>query len=98
MYNFYEKWPLDIEKCTKMRVGNNHGSGCGTCIKVCPWNKPFTLFHRFVNWNMRNIPFFRRLGVWGDDLLGYGKPKRENKWWLDLERVDAEFKIPKNID
>jgi len=98
MFNFYEKWPVDLEKCTKMRVGNKHGAGCGTCIKVCPWNKPYTPFHRFVNWNMRNIPFFRRFGAWGDDLLGYGKSKRENKWWLDLELVDAEFRIPKNID
>jgi hypothetical protein len=21
-----------------------------------------------------------------DDLLGYGKPKYENKWWFDLKR------------
>lgn len=42
MYNGYERWPIDVEKCTRMRVGNQHGSGCGTCIKVCPWNKPNT--------------------------------------------------------
>ena len=41
---------------------------------------------------------YRRLGAWGDDLLGYGKPKQENKWWLDLEFVDTEFKFPENID
>ena len=98
MFNHYEKWPVDLEKCTRMRVGNSQGAGCGACIKVCPWNKPYTPFHRFVNWNMRNIPLFRRFGAWGDDLLGYGKPKRENKWWLDLERVDAEFMVPKKSD
>ena len=30
----------------------------------------------------------------GDDLLGYGKPEPELKWWLDLEDVDGEIRIP----
>ena len=46
MFNGYEKWPTDVEKCTKMRAGNQKGASCGTCIKVCPWNKPYTPFHR----------------------------------------------------
>src|SRR4030066_70831 len=36
IYNGYERWPSHTEKCTSMRVGNQKGSGCGTCIKVCP--------------------------------------------------------------
>ena len=36
----------------------------------------------------------RRYAVWGDDLLGYGQPKKENKWWLDLEEVDGKLTIP----
>lgn len=96
MYNGYEKWPVDVEKCTKMRVGNKQGAGCGTCIKVCPWNKPYTPFHRTINWCMRNIPAARRMGIWADDLFGYGKPNYKNKWWLDLELVDDEFHVPKN--
>ena len=50
IHNGYEKWPLDVRKCSSMRVGNQHGSGCGACIKVCPWNKPGTLLHRAVNY------------------------------------------------
>jgi reductive dehalogenase len=94
LHNGYERWPLDIEKCTAMRVGNKRGSGCGTCIKVCPWNKPYTPFHRAVAWAMRNIPAARRLSIWGDDLLGYGKPHYEDKWWFDLEDVDGVIRIP----
>jgi len=75
-------------------VGNKAGAGCGVCITVCPWNKPFTLFHRFVQWLMRNVPVARRFAIWGDDLMGYGKPQLENKWWLDLEYVDGELHIP----
>jgi reductive dehalogenase len=94
MHNGYEKWPNDVEKCTAMRVGNKYGAGCGTCIKVCPWSKPYTLFHRTVNWTMRHVPFARRFGIWGDDLMGYGKPDPEKKWWPDLEWVDSELRVP----
>ncbi|MDP6179981.1 MAG: reductive dehalogenase [Desulfatiglandales bacterium] len=93
-YNGYERWPLDIKKCASMRIGNKYGASCGVCMTVCPWNKPFTPFHRLVEWTMRNIPAARRFAIWGDDLMGYGKPKLENKWWLDLEDVDGTLRIP----
>lgn len=89
MYNGYERWPSDVQKCTRMRVGNQGGAGCGACIKVCPWNKPFTPFHRFVNWAVRHFPVTRKIAARADDLLGYGKEKPELKWWLDLEEVDG---------
>jgi reductive dehalogenase len=95
MYNGYEHWPADIEKCTTMRVGNKKGSGCGTCIKVCPWNKPYTPFHRTVGWAMRNSSSARSLAIWGDDLMGYGKPHPDRQWWFDLEEVDGVIQVPK---
>jgi len=98
LHNGYEKWANDVEKCTIMRVGNKKGAGCGTCIKVCPWTKPWTLFHRTINWTMRNVPAARNLGIWGDDLLGYGKPDSSRKWWLDLEEVDGLLTIPDSKD
>ena len=81
-----------------MRVGNQRGSGCGTCVKVCPWSKPYTPFHRSVNWTMRHVGPARKLGIWGDELLGYGKPDYRNKWWFDLEDVNSDgvLCIPKN--
>ena len=94
IHNGYEKWPLDVQKCISMRVGNQHGSGCGTCMKVCPWNKPFTPFHRMINWTMRHFPLTRRVAIWADDLMGYGKPKPKLKWWLDLEQVDGVLQEP----
>jgi ferredoxin len=94
MYNGYERWPSNVEKCTAMRVGNKRGSSCGTCIKVCPWNKPFTPFHRLVMWTVRRLPIARRLAIRCDDLLGYGKPEPEYKWWFDLEDVEGKLRIP----
>ena len=94
IHNGYEKWPVDVKKCTAMRVGNQKGSGCGTCIKVCPWSKPYTPFHRAVGWAMRHSGVARSLAIWGDDLMGYGKPHYEDKWWLDLEDVDGVLQVP----
>jgi reductive dehalogenase len=98
MFNGYEKWPVDVKKCTGMRVGNQRGSGCGTCIKVCPWNKPYTPFHRAVGWAMRHSAMARSVAIWGDDLLGYGKADYRDKWWFDLEDVngDGVLTIPAN--
>ena len=95
IHNGYEKWPNDVERCTRMRVGNDKGASCGMCIKVCPWNKPYTIFHRCVNWTMRYMPWFRRIGIWGDDFFGYGKPDPKRKWWLDLEEVRGALKKPR---
>ena len=96
MHNGYEKWPIDIEKCTKMRMGNRNGAGCGTCIKVCPWNKPYTPFHRAVGWAIRNSSFARSIAIRGDDLVGYGKPDYSKKWWFDLADLkgDGILQIP----
>lgn len=90
MHNGYEKWANNVETCTKQRVGNNTGSSCGVCINVCPWNKPFTPFHRLVEWTMRKVPVARRFAVWGDDIMGYAEPKLKNKWWFDLEDVNGD--------
>lgn len=94
LINGYEKWPNDMEKCTAMRVGNKFGSGCGVCVTVCPWNKPYTLWHRFVEWNVRNLPFTRRPAIWGDQLMGYGRPHPKRRWWRNLEEVDGRFRVP----
>ena len=96
IHNGYEKWAADIQKCTSMRVGNQHGSGCGTCIKVCPWNKPDTPFHRGVNWMMRHVPMTRRFAIWANDFMGYGRPKPNRKWWFDLELKDGKYKSHKS--
>ena len=93
IHNGYEKWPVNVEKCTSMRVGNQRGSGCGTCIKVCPWNKPYTPFHRVINWTMRHAPIARKMAVRADDMMDYGKPSLKDQWWLDLEDVEGVLQM-----
>jgi reductive dehalogenase len=96
LYNGYECWKLDVESCTKFRIGNQHGSSCGTCIKVCPWNKPPGIAHDAVRWMVRNAPFMDSLIVKMDDVWGYGKPEPDTKWWLDLEYIDGAYRNPED--
>jgi hypothetical protein len=47
-----------------------------------------------VGWAVRHSSLARSISVHADDLLGYGKPHPEEKWWFDLEDVDGTFRIP----
>ena len=49
-------------------------------------------FHRSVNWMVRNMPFTRKAIIKADDIMGYGKEKKEWKWWLDVEEVEGVLK------
>jgi len=94
MYNGYEHWDFDIDRCTLFRVINQGGSSCGVCIKVCPWNKSEGLLHDATRWMVKNTSFLNRFIVKMDDLWGYGKQDKRYKWWFDLEEVDGVMKIP----
>jgi reductive dehalogenase len=94
MYNGYESWKLDTERCTKSRVINQNGSSCGRCIKVCPWNKPEERLHDTVRWMVKHTPFLDKFIIKMDDIWGYGKQDKRYKWWFDLEEVDGVLKIP----
>ena len=85
LYNGYEIWKPDVEKCTKYRVTNAKGSSCGRCMKMCPWNKEGLLHHRLAMWAAIKLPWSRRFLIWLDDKIGYGNRGTTNRWWLDLE-------------
>ena len=46
MFNGYEMWKPDSEKCAKYRLGNLKGSACGRCMKTCPFNTERPLSQR----------------------------------------------------
>ena len=91
LYNGYEIWKPDVEKCTKYRVTNLKGSACGRCMKMCPWNKEGLLAHRLAMWAAIKLPFSRRFLIWLDDALGYGKRNPIKRWWLDLVKEDGRI-------
>jgi reductive dehalogenase len=73
-----KKWTIDAEKCFQLWA--NQGTDCSICIRVCPYNKDFSKFHnRVLRWMMGNS--FRRLALWLDETLDYGKRKTASWWW-----------------
>ncbi len=91
MFNGYEMWRSDVEKCTRYRMTNDDGSMCGRCMKTCPWNlegifkeAPF----RFLATNFPSTaPLLSRI----DDWLGNGDINPVKKWWWDLEMTDKGY-------
>jgi ferredoxin len=106
MFNGYETWKPDSERCTRYRFTNNKGSACGRCVKVCPLNKNTTLdgpLHiQLGSWLGVNAmwlkPAIVPFAAWLDDRLGNGNPVENKKWWLDLEIVDGVSVTPKGAN
>ncbi len=87
MFNGYEIWKSDSQKCTTYRVTNEGGAMCGRCMKTCPWNLEGLFAEAPFRWAASNIPaaapFLARL----DDRLGNGGLNDVKKWWWDLEQA-----------
>lgn len=89
MFNGYETWKPDVEKCTKYRLGNLQGSACGRCMKTCPYNIEGVLSERLFLWSAMKLPFTRRFIARLDDWVGNGSINPVKKWWWDLEYRDG---------
>lgn len=89
MFNGYETWKPDVEKCTKYRLGNLRGSACGRCMKTCPFNIEGVLSERLFLWAAINLPFTRKWIAELDDKVGNGSINPIKKWWWDLEFRDG---------
>jgi len=97
MFNGYEMWKPDAERCARYRLTNARGSACGRCMKMCPLNKVVTadgpLLERVASWcgvNARWLkPLLVPIAVKLDDTLGKGRRNPAKKWWFDLEVIDG---------
>lgn len=95
IFNGYETWKPDSERCTMYRATNMKGSACGRCVKTCPLSKDVTwdgpLHHRVGSWFGLHAlwakPILSRFAIWMDDVMGGGNPIDAKKWWLDLEVI-----------
>ncbi len=85
IHNGYERYTFNVDSCTKFRLSNPNGSSCGTCIKVCPFNKPRGILHDIVRWMIQYMPFMNDSIVKADDLLRYGEANYDDQWWFDPE-------------
>jgi ferredoxin len=106
MFNGYEIWKPDVERCARYRVTNPHGSACGRCMKTCPINKVVDadgpLLTRAASWLGVNAMFLKPLMVpiaaWADDALGNGTRNPAKKWWFDHEVVGDVTVTPKGAN
>jgi reductive dehalogenase len=94
MFNGYEIWKADVEKCTKYRVTQQRGSACGRCMKMCPWNQEDTVEARNLVALSINHPDARPAIIAMDDQLQNGKRNLIKKWWFDLEVIDGAARTP----
>lgn len=102
IFNGYETWKPDSERCAKYRMQNLKGSACGRCIKTCPLTKDVTwdgpLYARIGSWlgiHARWLkPVLAPLAIWLDDKIGNGNPVDAKKWWLDLEVIGDQCNKP----
>jgi ferredoxin len=95
MFNGYEMWKPDVEKCARYRITNPKGSACGRCMKTCPYNMEGLLVNRLFLWAAMHLPFARGWIAQLDDKVGNGRRNRVKKWWWDLEIIDGVATRPK---
>ncbi|TDQ64376.1 reductive dehalogenase [Maritalea mobilis] len=85
MFNGYEIWKSDSQKCTTYRITNEGGAMCGRCMKTCPWNLEGIFAEAPFRWAAMNIPKAAPALAKLDDAVGNGERNLIKKWWWDIE-------------
>ncbi len=78
------KWAVNAEKCYEGWTIN--GSGCGVCIKTCPFNKPESWLHDATRILIgADSGSLDSLMVKLDDASGFGSPEPDFGFWVSDE-------------
>ncbi len=85
MYNGYEIYKSDAEKCARYRITNSGGGMCGRCMKTCPWNLEGLLADKAWRWVASTFPGQAKTLARLDDHWGRGRINPVKKWWWDLD-------------
>lgn len=88
MFNGYEIWKSDSQKCTTYRITTPGGAMCGRCMKTCPWNLEGIFKEKPFRWTAMNVPKMAPVLAKLDDFVGNGGLNPVKKWWWDLEIND----------
>ena len=98
MFNGYEIWKPDVEKCGKYRLTNMNGSACGRCMKTCPYNREDLVeSSRLLELSIK-VPSARRALIDYDDQIGAGMRNSVKRWWFDLEIVNGVCVSPSGVN
>ncbi len=85
MFNGYEIWKSDSQKCATYRITTEGGAMCGRCMKTCPWNLEGIFKEKPFRWAAMNLPATAPALAKLDDVVGNGGLNLQKKWWWDLE-------------
>ncbi|MEL6519088.1 MAG: reductive dehalogenase, partial [Pseudomonadota bacterium] len=85
MFNGYEIWKSDSQKCASYRITTLGGAMCGRCMKTCPWNLEGLFAEKPFRWAAMNMPKAASVLAKLDDAVGNGGLNPVKKWWWDLE-------------
>jgi ferredoxin-NADP reductase/epoxyqueuosine reductase QueG len=85
MFNGYEIWKSDSQKCATYRITTPGGAMCGRCMKTCPWNLEGLFAEKPFRWAASHIPAAAPALAKLDDLVGNGGLNDVKKWWWDIE-------------
>ncbi len=98
MFNGYEIWKPDVEKCGKYRLTNMKGSACGRCMKTCPYNREDLVeSSRLLELSIK-VPSSRKALIDYDDQIGAGMRNLVKRWWFDLEIVNGVCVSPSGVN
>jgi reductive dehalogenase len=89
MFNGYEIWKSDSQKCATYRVTTEGGAMCGRCMKTCPWNLEGLFAEKPFRWAAMKLPAAAPYLAKLDDAAGRGGLNPVKKWWWDLE-IEAD--------
>ena len=90
MFNGYEIWKSDSQRCMTYRITSPSGAMCGRCMKTCPWNLEGLFAETPFRWAAMNWPWAASSLAKLDDALGKGGLNSAKKWWWDLEIQEDE--------
>ena len=85
MFNGYEIWKSDSQKCTTYRLTQKGGAMCGRCMKTCPWNVEGLQHEKPLRWMAMNVPAMAGILAKLDDVIGNGQINPVKRWWWDLK-------------
>lgn len=94
MYNGYETWKLNEERCASFCIMNKRGFWCNMCVKVCPWTRPNTWAHNMVRRIVPRSGLARNISIKADRLFNHDGGIADQQWWFDLVYRDNILQVP----
>jgi reductive dehalogenase len=85
LYNGYETWKLNEQRCASYSVSNKNGTICNLCVKVCPWTRLLTWKQNLFRWAVGRSSFTRKLALRSIKRPIRSGPRQDKKWWFDLQ-------------